>query len=409
MDHYRGGDGNTLNEQVLWHLRGDCDTAALGRALDALTARHESLRTTFEVRRRQLVQRVHPPRPVPLRTVDVSTAPAPRTAARDLIAAEVVTPIDAAVWPVRALLIRIGPAHHALAVTMHHYVSDDYSNALLSRDLRALYHGQPELEPVDWQYADWSQWQHTVLTGENLDRLRDYWTGHLAGAVLPALPEKAATPRSAGEPAFVSVERIIDPAVTAGLRRLARDQRSTLFTVLLALFYRVLAGTTGQHDLAVASLFANRNRAEVRQSVGFFVTMVLLRSQVPPDEPFPALVRRVRTTVMEAMRHQDLPFQLLPPGTVSGPGRTDDVMFQLLGSFLERADMAGDELADLEAQLERRRFALEFVLVPQGDALTALVLGARDRFHPDWAAALVDGYVRLAAQVVAEAAADRVL
>ena len=409
MDHYRGGDGNTLNEQVLWHLRGDCDTAALGRALDALTARHESLRTTFEVRRRQLVQRVHPPRPVPLRTVDVSTAPAPRTAARDLIAAEVVTPIDAAVWPVRALLIRIGPAHHALAVTMHHYVSDDYSNALLSRDLRALYHGQPELEPVDWQYADWSQWQHTVLTGENLDRLRDYWTGHLAGAVLPALPEKAATPRSAGEPAFVSVERIIDPAVTAGLRRLARDQRSTLFTVLLALFYRVLAGTTGQHDLAVASLFANRNRAEVRQSVGFFVTMVLLRSQVPPDEPFPALVRRVRTTVMEAMRHQDLPFQLLPPGTVSGPGRTDDVMFQLLGSFLERADMAGDELADLEAQLERRRFALEFVLVPQGGALTALVLGARDRFHPDWAAALVDGYVRLAAQVVAEAAADRVL
>jgi len=409
MDHYRGGDGNTLNEQVLWHLRGDCDTAALGRALDALTARHESLRTTFEVRRRQLVQRVHPPRPVPLRTVDVSTAPAPRTAARDLIAAEVVTPIDAAVWPVRALLIRIGPAHHALAVTMHHYVSDDYSNALLSRDLRALHHGQPELEPVDWQYADWSQWQHTVLTGENLDRLRDYWTGHLAGAVLPALPEKAATPRSAGEPAFVSVERIIDPAVTAGLRRLARDQRSTLFTVLLALFYRVLAGTTGQHDLAVASLFANRNRAEVRQSVGFFVTMVLLRSQVPPDEPFPALVRRVRTVVMEAMRHQDLPFQLLPPGTVSGPGRTDDVMFQLLGSFLERADMAGDELADLEAQLERRRFALEFVLVPQGGALTALVLGARDRFDPDWAAALVDGYVRLAAQVVAEAAADRVL
>jgi hypothetical protein len=403
MDHYRGRD-SALNEQVLWHIRGHCDVEALRRAMDQLSARHESLRTTFVARKRQLIQIVHDAEPVPLRLVDVSGQPQPRQAARDVIAGEVLTPIDAAQSPVRATLITVGPEHHVFALTMHHYVSDDWSNALLSRDIRALYAGE-DLPPVQWQYPDWSGWHHDLLDGAERERLSNYWRDHLAGARLPQLPEQATVPRSADEPGWISVELPISPEATAGLRKLAREQRTTLFPVMLSLFYLVLHQMTGQSDLAVASLFANRGRPEVRDTVGFFITMVLLRCRLNEGEPFSEVVRRARAAVMEGMRHQELPLQLLPPGTIDGPGRTDDVMFQLLGSFMTRADMEGEELDDLEAQLERRRFALEFVVVPQGEGLTALLLCSRDRFDPEWAERCVRDYVALAQAVVADSGA----
>ena len=286
---------------------------------------------------------------------------------------------------------------------MHHYVSDDWSNALLSRDIRQLYHGTEPLPEVEWQYADWAAWQCDLIEGQQGPELIDYWRSQLSGAQLVRLPEHAEIPRVADEPGWVTVELPIDAATTAGLRRLARTQRTTLFPVMLALFYQALRRATGQSDLTVASLFANRTRPEVRETVGFFVTMVLLRCRLTAQQTFSELVRQARGTVMDGLRHQELPSQLLPPGTVSGGGRTDDVMFQLLGSFLARADMEGEELDDLEAQLRRSRFALEFVVVPRGDTLTALVLCDRDRFTPDWAHRLVQDYVDLATTAVEDA------
>ena len=399
MDHYRGGR-HALNEQVVWHLTGPVDRAALDTAVQRLHERHTSLRTTFVTRRRQLVQVVNDPAPVAIAEHDVAAAGQPRRAARDIVTAELTTPIDVAAWPTRVTLIRIAADHHLVVLTMHHYISDDWSNALLSRDIRLLYAGDP-LPEVQWQYPEWAKWHSEQLAGERGEALLKYWRTELDGAQLLRLP--APGPATG---ASICVELTIDAEVAAGLRRLARQHRSTLFPVALSLFYLALQRATGQDDLTVATLLANRGRPEVSETVGFFVTMVLLRGRVTAGETFGELVDRTRAVVMGGMRHQELPSQLLPPGTVTGDGRTDDVMFHLLGSLMSRADMQGDELDDLEPQLEHSRFALEFVVVPQGDELTALVLCDSDRFTGDWARSLVEDYVRLAAQAAGKIRED---
>lgn len=404
MDHYRGQD-SALNEQVLWRLRGPYDHDAMTRAVVALSARHEPLRTTYPHGRR-LRQLVHEPRPLVVPLTDVSGEPDSTAAARRVIATEVATPVEVSVWPLRPLVLRIAPEHHLVLLTLHHYCSDDYSNALLARDLRALYARETgeeiDLPDPRWQYAQWANWQHEQLSGDNLDRLAGYWTGKLAGARLVELPARRRRPVPDGEPPWISVEHYIDADSTAGLRQLARRHRTTLFPVTLAVFYALLYHETGASDLTVASLFANRSRPEVRETVGFFASMVLLRERFGADTTLGGLIAQTRTTVMDAMRHQDLPHQLLPPDTVvGGTGRTDDVLFQLLGSLMTRADMAGEELDDMTAQLERRRFALEFVVVPQGDVLSVLLLCSRADFDPGWADAFVRGYVALVRAAVA--------
>ncbi|HKS98455.1 MAG TPA: condensation domain-containing protein [Rugosimonospora sp.] len=392
MDHYRGGRG-TFNEQVLWRLTGPPDVAALRGAVTALTERHEVLRTTFVERSRQLTQVVHPPRPVPLSEVDTRGGPV-----RAAITAELRTPIDPGAWPTRATLLRVDGGEHVLCLSMHHLVTDDWSNSLISRELRALYHGK-ELEPVGWQYADWAGWQRETLAGAGLERLLGYWRRQLDGAALPALRRRD----TGAPPVRRSTEINLDPQTIAAFRTLARAHRTTLFTVMLAVFYTLLYQRTGQDDLTVASLFANRSREEVQQTVGFFVNMVALRGRLDPAAPFTELVRRTRGTVLQALLHQDLPYQMLPPKTIaSATGRPDDVMFQLLDPTTSRADLQGEELDDLEPQIERSRFDLELAVVPLNGTFVALMMYTDHVFDADEAYRFVRDYKALTDLVAAD-------
>jgi hypothetical protein len=407
LDHYRGG-ASTFNEQVLWRIQGPCDVPAVQAAVDQLVRRHESLRTTFKARGPRLTQVVHPPQPVAMAREDVSAAADPALAAREHLSTELVRPIDLAVWPMRPTLLRLGPADHLLAITMHHQVTDDWSNSLVARDVRQLYAatvgdaGAPELPAVPWQYADWSTRQHELLAGAEGRRLTEYWQTKLAGAKVPRLPARPA-PDEAVVGERLMAKQFLDASLVAALQRVARANRTTLFPVVLGIFCALLHQTTDQTDVAVASLFANRSRPEVRDTVGFFVSMLLLRCRLRPGAPFTETVAEARATVLEAMRHQDLPYQLLPPGTVdTGDGRADDVTFQYVGSMTTRADMVGVEYMDLQPQLNRRRFALEFVLIPKADGLSVLLLGARERLDQDWADHFVRDYVTLAAAVAAD-------
>ncbi|QWF84830.1 Linear gramicidin synthase subunit D [Amycolatopsis sp. CA-230715] len=406
MDHYLGEE-SALNEQVLWRIEGPLDVEALRAALTRLVARHAALRTAFAGDGRRLRQVVHEPSPLALAETDVSGSTDPDAVARELVSEEMRRVIDAATSPIRPLLIRIGQATHLFVLTMHHFVTDDWSNGLLSRDLRLLYAAErdgtdPELPAVGWQYAEWSEWQRERLSGEGLRELTGYWRDKLDGARIPELPERASSP-DAGEPLWVSVELPIGPVSTKALRGLARRERTTLFPVLLSVFSLLLHRETRQRDITVASLFANRGNPRVADSVGFFVTMLLLRTELDPAAPARELVRAIRTTVLEALRHQELPYQLLPPGTISSrTGRADDITFQLVGSLKAREDMSGAEIDDMEGMLERRRFAFEFVVAPHEDRLIALLLCDRQRFDADWAARFVADYVTVADALAAD-------
>jgi Condensation domain len=399
MDHYQGGQ-STLNEQLLWRLPGQADVPALQAALDQLTARHEMLRTTFVERRRHLVQQIHPPTSLPLAIVELAGTPV-----RAAITTELAQRIDPGQGPVRATLFRAAD-EDVLCLSLHHLITDDWSNALVSHQLRQLYAQQlgeeSELPPVDWQYADWTRWQREMLAGAGRDKLLAHWRSTLAGAALPHLPR-----RGSGPPVRRSAEVNLDPATVTALREVARTQRTTLFPAVLAVFHALLYQRTGQDDLTVASLFANRSRPEVQQTVGFFVNMVALRARVDPAASFTELVRRNRGTVLDALRHQDLPYQMLPPGLIASPtGRPDDVVFQLLDPATSRADVHGSELDELEPQIERSRFDLELALVPMGGTFVALLMYTDHVFDPAGAQRFVHDYSALADRAAADPAAS---
>ncbi|MFO1072256.1 MAG: condensation domain-containing protein [Geminicoccaceae bacterium] len=93
-----------------------------GGALAALVARHEILRTVFGEAEGRPFQRVLPPAAVPLPVREVG--PDGLSAA---IEAEAAVAFDLEQGPLlRAVLLRLAPADHALLLLQHHLVSDGW-------------------------------------------------------------------------------------------------------------------------------------------------------------------------------------------------------------------------------------------------------------------------------------------
>lgn len=398
--------GSTVKVPLVWRISGPLDVEALQRALDDLVARHETLHTTYRFQNRRLLAAVHPPRRLPIDVADLTGHQDPEAAAERAMEAAVAADLDPGRWPAAARLWRLAPGDHLFLLDVHHLATDASSNRLLGRDLRALYDrasGRPvDLPAVRWQYAQWAAWHRGQLAGAELERLQGHWREELAGARPVELPHPA--PAAAGDREGPSHERVdVEPALAEALREVGRRHRTTLFPVVLAVFYVHLHRRCGQRDLSVASLFANRRRPEVADTVGFFVNMLVLRVALDPDAGLGHLVRACRRTLLGALAHVDLPFQMLPPGITRGDGggRIDDVVFQLVDSFGDEHTETGLDIDTVGLPLNAAGFALELSVVLNDDeCFTNLVFDPR-RYDRAWARRFLEDYVDLARALVA--------
>ncbi len=286
----------------LVHLDGPLDRAALDQALTRVVARHEALRTVFAAAEGQPAQLVLPPAPVELAEV---TDPA------ELLTA----PFDLGEGPLlRAGLVTDARDRHRLVLVLHHIVADGWSCDVLFDELSRCYAAavagtEPELPPLPVQYADFSRRQHDEQRQGALAGSADYWRTQLAGAptvlALPTDRPRPATQSHRG--AWLPVP--FDRELGDGVQALARAEGGTPFTVLLAGFAALLARYTAATDFLVGTPVSGRTRPETAGVVGPFANTLALRCRVTPGQTFRELLRAARATTLDALDHQELPFE----------------------------------------------------------------------------------------------------
>jgi len=409
LDRLMPGDPAYNVSLPVW-LAGPLDVAALGRALAGVVARHEALRTTFGLDRTggaEPVQRIAPAVPFVLPRIDLTALAAPGDRARAeavrLAGEEALLPFDLGTGPlVRSALLRCAPDLHLLTLTLHHVVSDGWSMEVLIRDLAALYQGR-ELPPLPIQYADFAVWQRRWLTGEVLERQVAYWRERLAG--LPAvlgLPTDRPRPHVRGHAGGV-VPLALGAATAERVRGLARAAGATPFMVLLAVFCAWLRRLSGEDDLAVGTPVANRDRPETADLIGFFVNTLVLRADLAGDPTFGELVDRLRPRAIEAVDHQDLPFERLVEELhpERDPGRSPlvQVSFTLQSGSEEPPPLGAVRIEPLPAEGGTVRFDLTLVL---GPGFSGSLLYATALFDAPTARRMAGQLVRLAAAASAD-------
>ncbi|EST38536.1 hypothetical protein N566_06915, partial [Streptomycetaceae bacterium MP113-05] len=294
-------------------ITGELDADALRAAVSSLVTRHDSLRTTFEVRDGRGVQVVHDELDPGWSAVEADS----EATARALVRAEMARPYDLKGGPlVRVLLVRMARDEHICVIGMHHIVTDGWSMGVIARELGELYtahtQGLPAgLPDVSAQYPDFAAWQRGRLeSGGLLDSQLDWWSEQLKGIAPLDLPTDRPRPNvrsSAG--AVYDFE--LSAETLAGLKELARERGATLFMALTAAVKAVFARWSGQEDIAVGTSSAARGHEELEQLVGFLVNNVVLRTQIETQLSFAQLTARVKDTVLDAFAHDDIPFDKL--------------------------------------------------------------------------------------------------
>lgn len=307
--------GTAYNISATFRITGVLDEQTLERSFTELVSRHEILRTRFAT----TVQTIDPPRRCPVDIVDISDLHEEErdSRVRQRIQQEAEHRFDLIRGPLlRVCLLRLGPTDHVLLITMHHIISDGWSISIFLHELCTLYQAditgqKPDLPKLTLQYADYARWQREWLTNDVLNAHLAYWKQKLSNAPeilsLPLDRPRPAKPDYRG--AHLSFD--ISPERLAGLEKIVREERATLYMLLLASFQLLLGRWSSQRDILVGAPIAGRHNPETEKLIGFFVNTVVIRTQLGENLTFRELLRNVKDVTIEAYIHQDMPFEKL--------------------------------------------------------------------------------------------------
>jgi amino acid adenylation domain-containing protein len=343
-------------------LKGDLNLPALQNTLDRLIQRHETLRTTFTTNaEKQPIQVIAPPQSAHLPIVDLSDRPDPQSSAQQLALEASQLPFDLSKSLLRLSLLRLSLSHHILLITVHHIISDRWSVGVFLREMTTLYHAfiqnQPDpLPELSIQYADWAVWQRQSLQGEKLEAQIHYWQNQLKDLTLLDLPTDRPRPQ---QPTYQGDQCPISfsAELSNSLKSLSRQSGTTLFTLILAAFQVLLHRYTQQDDITVGTDIANRDRTETEGLIGLLVNTLVLRTNLAGNPSFRELLERSRQVMLDAIAHQDLPFEKLVE--VINPDRD---LQQMMPLFQVKLDLQLATVKPLELEgLSIDRLPLETV------------------------------------------------
>ncbi|MEC3980368.1 non-ribosomal peptide synthetase [Amycolatopsis sp. H20-H5] len=399
---------------VVLRLTGEVDVPALRQALTDVVTRHESLRTIFAESDGEPYQRILPTEATGAGLDLIDVAPGELA---DRLAAEASRGFDLTIdAPLRACLLRTGRTEHVLLLAIHHIAGDGWSFGPLARDLAVSYEARlrddsAALPELTVQYADYALWQRELLGSENdpasrLSAQLGYWKSLLDGApaelTLPADRPRPVEPDGAG--GTVSVE--LPAALHTTLARVAAASGASVFMALHAGLAALLSKLGAGTDISIGTPVAGRTDPALDELVGFFVTTLVLRSDLSGDPSFHDLLARVRDGDLAAFEHQDVPFdrivEELAPDRVPGRNPLFQVMLTLQNNPEPVVELGGLRIeVDPAAITGTAKFDLSLTLTERHDArgkpagITGELEYSRSLFDRDTAEWIVEGLVRL--------------
>lgn len=383
--------------------------SALENALAQLWVRHPALRAIFPQHEGRAVCQILAPTALPLTAIEVNDSPEQARPTRTQIKASIQrslreNPFDLAKGPlVRTTLFHLQPSVHVVVLSVHHIVCDGLSIEILVRELARLYdaqitHSELELETPVLSYVEYAQWERSQEGGQRMQALATFWREHMRDT-----PQVLELPLDYPRPARWldqgATQRLrLEPELVEALHRMALQTGVSLFMLTHAVFAVLLSKLSGRHDLCIATPTANRQRAEVSDTVGMFVNTVALRTRLSDDAPFSTLLAQVKETCLDAFDHQDYPFERLVQQLKPERSLTHPPLLQVsfaLERPLPKQRAGGCEIHSDILDSNIALFDLSLILEPTAHEIQVAVVYNTALFAPETITRWIGHYQRL--------------
>jgi amino acid adenylation domain-containing protein len=254
---------------------------------------------------------------------------------------------------VRACAIRCSPSKILFYVVQHHAVTDAVSIALFYKELADQYRILAGTLPLDLLppqpqhgYSIVAASQRRKAVANCHEKNLHWWQHHLQGAPLNGSPAKLDLPSDQPQAVKPSFEAFVSKfnftiGLSDGIQRLAKDEHTTVFDVLLALHSAWLCTMSHQEEILVWSSHHGRT-SEVGADgmLGCFRTDLALKLSLDPRSSFRNYLQVCAKEKKEAMLHWDM-----PPGELYRLAGADGSGFEsgqtILNYYSDRYHMAG--------------------------------------------------------------------
>ena len=348
------GTSAQYNMPKVISLKGHLGMDLLQRTLNEILERHEILRTSYGTRSGEGYQVIHPPRPMPLIQIDLTSLKedAQAEALGILQKREALAPFDLTRdLMLRFRFVKLAEDNQVLLFTMHHIASDGWSLDLLVHEFREIYRayeaGKPNpLQPLTIQYADFAKWQRQHFHSKVLEGEFAYWRKKLAG-----IPQVHALPLDLPRPPMqdFNTHRYIqtfETGILEGLNTLASKQGATFFMLYQAAVALFFGRWSHSEEMVIGAPIAGRNQ-EVEPLIGCFVNNLIFRTDLSRNIPFLELLDQVKQTATEAYAHQTLSFDMLVEDLKPVRSMSHSPICQIVLAFQTEGG-EGAALADLD-------------------------------------------------------------
>jgi amino acid adenylation domain-containing protein len=398
------------NLPLVYRITGALDEKALEESLREIVRRHETLRSTFQVKDGQVVYAIIDEPVFDFSVIDLRYIPADEreTQVRQLAEKEIKQPFDLARGLLlRSKLWRLDEQEYLFIAVTHHIVADGWSFSVLTQELAALYtafcEGKPSpLKKLPITYSDFAQWQRQWLQGEVLESQLQFWQKHLgiSPPVLKLPTDYLRPPIRTFESASKSV--VISQKLTDALKVLSQQEGVTLFMTLLAAFQTLLFSYTRQENIIVSSALANRTRVETEGLIGFFVNLLPFCTNLGGNPSFRELLGRVREVALGVYAHQEMPLiklvEKLQPVRDFSYTLINQVMFVFQNTpedNLEFSNLVLKEESIAKDTKHTAEFDLELTLEETSTGIEGLLVYKTDLFADSTITNMVDNLLTL--------------
>jgi amino acid adenylation domain-containing protein len=293
----------------VFSLEGAIDLEKLEYAYNVLIARHDSLRTYFELIDNKPVQRVLESTKLKIEYYHENSKEYKESRER---VKEIINRFVRPFHLNEAPLLRVGlmkiESNIILMMDMHHIISDGISRSIFEEEFWDIYN-DVELSELRLQYKDFSEWQNSMEQEEHIKRQEAYWINQFSDRLpilnLPFDFERPKLQSFEGD----SVNFTLGKEDTDGIIALAKENEATFFMLMLSIFNILLSRITSNDDVIVATPVAGRGHSDLNRIVGMFVNFIPIRNYLEGDKTYKEFLKDVKFRILEAFENQEYPFE----------------------------------------------------------------------------------------------------
>ncbi|GIO01643.1 non-ribosomal peptide synthetase [Brevibacillus halotolerans] len=247
-------------------------------------------------------------------------------------------------------IIRVSDKETLIFGRFHHIMIDGVSLDFLAKQIFEAYANlmDNELQPQKKasSYVSFIGNEQEYLSSPRFEKDRTFW--HQKFSTLPEfISLKDYNSYQIGTEAQRKTIQV-PKELTHEMHEFCENYTANIFSIFLATLYVYVYKMTGQRDIAIGTVYANRTTKEEKEMLGMFVSTFPLRTYLDPHIDFVTFLQHVNKEKASILRHQKYPYDLLIQHLRKNNPQTD----RLFGICIEYRPLKWDEIGGVTYQTE---------------------------------------------------------